>query len=405
MKIILISNKITPHQIPLCMQFYQRYGSDFVFVETMKIDGTLPIGWQAKQREYPFVLNTEYVVKYRTEVDHIIMDADVVIVGSAPDDFIIRRLKAGKLTFKYAERFYKTGLNVKNFARSAIGTWLHHGRFQRYPLYMLCASAYTPCDCAFFGNYKNKMYCWGYFPETRVYNIEELITKKQSKTCPILLWAGRLISWKHPEAVIVAASMLKKAGYQFHLQIIGTGEMESVLAAMIAKYGVEDCVSLLGQKTPEEVRSYMEDADIFLFTSDYNEGWGAVLNESMNSGCAVVASHAVGAAPFLVEHKQNGRIYRSGDVCDLYAQVRFLLDNPSQRCHLGMAAYRTITEVWSAEIAAERMEKLAESLLSGNSGAELFHSGPCSVAEVVPENRMYRAIRNENCMEKRTSNV
>lgn len=47
-----------------------------------------------------------------------------------------------------------------------------------------------------------------------------------------------------------------------------------------------------------EVRSYMEKADIYLFTSDFNEGWGAVLNESMNSGCAVVASHAIGSVPF-----------------------------------------------------------------------------------------------------------
>ena len=396
MKIVFISNYITPHQIPLCTQFYQRYGSNFAFVETMKIDGTLPIGWRAKQQEYPFVLDTEYVAKYRAEVDNRIMDADVVIIGSAPDEFIIPRLKAGKLTFKYAERFYKTGLNVKNFAHSAIGTWLHHGRLQKYSLFMLCASAYTPCDCAFFGNYKNRMYCWGYFPETRVYHIEELIAKKQSKTCPVLLWAGRLISWKHPEAAIVAAGMLKKAGYQFLLRIIGTGEMELVLTAMIAEYGVEDCVSLLGQKTPEDVRSYMEDADIFLFTSDYNEGWGAVLNESMNSGCAVVASHAIGAVPYLVKHNENGLVYRSGDVDGLYENLKYLLDNPGEQERLGYTAYETITGLWNAEVAAQRLVKLSEHLLAGEKSPDLYEDGPCSTAKVIPEKEMYRAIMGEN---------
>ena len=33
----------------------------------------------------------------------------------------------------------------------------------------------------------------------------------------------------------------------------------------------------------------MEQADIYLFTSDRNEGWGAVANEAMNSACAMVA--------------------------------------------------------------------------------------------------------------------
>lgn len=55
-----------------------------------------------------------------------------------------------------------------------------------------------------------------------------------------------------------------------------------------------------------KVREHMEDADIFLFTSDYNGGRGAVLNESMNSGCMVAASHAIGSVPFLLEDGKRG---------------------------------------------------------------------------------------------------
>lgn len=52
---------------------------------------------------------------------------------------------------------------------AALGAWLHHGRFQRYPLYMLCASVYTATDCYIFGNYKRRTYKWGYFPEVKCY--------------------------------------------------------------------------------------------------------------------------------------------------------------------------------------------------------------------------------------------
>ena len=94
----------------------------------------------------------------------IAVDAEIVILGSASDNYIIPRLKTKKLTFKYAERFYKTGLTLRNLPHAAAGAWLHHGRFQRYPLYMLCASAYTPADAAIFHNYIGRTYKWGYYP-------------------------------------------------------------------------------------------------------------------------------------------------------------------------------------------------------------------------------------------------
>ena len=103
-----------------------------------------------------------------------------------------------------------------------------------------------------------------------------------------ILWAGRLIGWKHPDASIELAASLKEKGYFFRMSVIGNGEMEAQLHEMIRRKGVEDCVEMLGAMSPDEVRAHMERADVFLFTSDFNEGWGAVLNESMNSGCAVV---------------------------------------------------------------------------------------------------------------------
>ena len=112
--------------------------------------------------------------------------------------------------------------------------------------------------------------------------------------------------------------------------------------------------------TPEQVRKYMEDAQIFLFTSDRNEGWGAVLNEAMNSACAVVASHAIGATPFLIEHQKNGLIYRDGDRKDLYKNVKRLLDCPQQRMELSKQAYKTIVDEWNAENAAEKVLKLSD---------------------------------------------
>lgn len=379
MKIIFISNRLTPHQIPICNAFHQKH--QFFFIETMK-EAIVEIGWLADGSKYP------YVIPYTEDDDEIqrihklILDADVVIIGSAPDTYIIPRLKREKLTFKYAERFYKHGLNIRTLPRAVIGTWLHHGRFQKYPLYMLCASAYTPYDCARFGNYKNRMYKWGYFPETKHYDIDGLI---QAKSKTSILWCGRMLDLKHPDDAISVAVQLKQAGYQFDLNLIGNGELYPILENMIAENGIGDCVHLLGAKPSDEVRGYMEKAGIYLFTSDRQEGWGAVLNESMNSGCAVVASHAIGSVPFLLKHGENGYVYHSGNVDELYQRVKYLLDNPAEQTRLGKNAYKTIITEWNAKNAAKQFVRVAQLLLDCGELGDLPKTGPCSRADVLED--------------------
>lgn len=193
-----------------------------------------------------------------------------------------------------------------------------------------------------------------------------------------LLWVGRMIDWKHPDDAVEIARRLRQEGYSFTLTMIGMGPMEQLLRERIEAYGLADCVRLPGSMTPEEVRSHMEKAGIFLFTSDQNEGWGAVLNESMNSGCAVVGCEAIGSAPYLIEDGENGLIYAPGDVDGLYGQVKYLLDHPAEQRRLGTAAYRTVTECWNAEIAAERFLQLADHILRGETKPDLYEDGPGS---------------------------
>ena len=127
----------------------------------------------------------------------------------------------------------------------------------------------------------------------------------------------------------------------------------------------------------------MEKAGVYLFTSDQKEGWGAVLNEAMNSACAVVASHATGSAPFLIQDKENGLLYQSGNTDDLYRKVKYLLDHPTETERMGKKAYETVTDLWNAEIAAERLLRLSACILNGEDCADLYESGPCSRAEII----------------------
>ena len=94
---------------------------------------------------------------------------------------------------------------------------------------------------------------------------------------------------------------------------------------------------------PDRVRQVMERAHIFLFTSNYLEGWGAVVNEAMNSGCALVASTEAGSVPFLIRNGINGLTYANGSYSEFEAQALYLVRHPLERSRMGQKAYETIT--------------------------------------------------------------
>jgi glycosyltransferase involved in cell wall biosynthesis len=135
----------------------------------------------------------------------------------------------------------------------------------------------------------------------------------------------------------------------------------------------------------------MERSDIYLMTSDNEEGWGAVVNEAMNAGCAVAASHAAGAVPYLIRHKENGLVFKSGDVRELTFFVKKLCTDRAYAAKLGRNAYRTINNTWNAKEAADRFLKTAEALSKG--GSFLYDDGPLSPAPELTVAKTYKKLR------------
>lgn len=376
MKIVFVSNFYNHHQSELAKNLFRLTDGEYCFIETEPIEEErTKMGWGEKVT--PSYVKQSYTSsENHSECQSLIDSADVVIYGSASESMIKNRLKSGKLTFKYSERMYKEGFKwyeqPLRYIKNNLRCWSKKNH------YLLCASAYSYADFQKTFNFTNRAYKWGYFPAVKTYDdIDGLIKKKENAS---ILWVARLIELKHPDASILVAERLKKAGYKFKLNLIGNGVMEKQIAEMIKAKGLEDCVFMLGAMKPEEVRKYMEQSEIFLFTSDFNEGWGAVLNESMNSACAVVASHAIGSVPFLINDGENGFIYKNGDEDDLFNKVKFLLDNPEKRKEMSFKAYKAMTEIWNAEVAAQRFLLLSNRLLEGKSVDNLFSDGVCSPA-------------------------
>jgi len=369
--VVFLSNFYNHHQKPLSDTLFELC-ENYHFVETSYMpEEQQSLGWGGI--EYPsYVIRPDNAFSQSTK--NLISSADVVIFGSAPYRMVWKRILQGKLTFRYSERPLKKGFELWKYPYRLL-KW-HIANPSGRSLYLLCASAYTASDYAKFGLYHNRSFKWGYFPKTCQYeDLEGLIGQKKPGS---LVWVARYIDWKHPELAIEVGRRLKREGYSFHISMIGNGPMLNQITATVIREGLENEIQVLGAMSPEEVRTHMEEAQIHIFTSDRNEGWGAVLNESMNSCCVPVANRTIGSAPYLIKNGKNGFLYDSVD--HLYEKVKYLLDHDEERNQMAKAAYQTITEEWNAENAAEQFIALASQLLEGKKKPVVREKGVCSRA-------------------------
>ena len=375
MKVLNLSCYFNHHQKPLADAMYALLGANYHFVETTGVpEFRKKLGYQE--------ISAPYVLKYNEqtheEIDRMIMDADAVIYGEAPVSLVKARYNARKLTLRDDECRYRN--------------WT---RFLKWPIYtykslfinkgnLLCASAYGPIDYLLSGMNPRKCFRWGYFTEVKKYESEDTLMKEKhfSKTGKVLIiWVGRYIGLKHPETAVYVAEKLNSEGYDFEMKMIGSGKLENKIKTLVEKKQLTDKVAVLGSMSPTDVRNHMEKADIFLFTSDRNEGWGAVLNESMNSGCALVADSNIGSVPYLIQDGVNGLIYKSTNKKDAYNKVKYLFDHTCKMRDIGINAYKTMIGVWNPQTAAENVLALFESLSHGEDTT--VKEGPCSHAPLL----------------------
>lgn len=382
MKVTFYSNFLTHHQVPFCLEMQKRLGDDFKFVSTVKIfQWRLDLGFKDLDKEYDFVVRAYENNEEYQKAKKLAIESDVVIIGSTTDDCILERLKQDKITFRYRARififvdgFFKTILDKEKMK-------LFYNRHIKYRknknLYLLCANAYGANDFNFFGLYKDKIYKWGYFLETNKYNIEKLLNKKTQNKKTEIIWVARFIKWKHPEKVIKLARNLKIQNYNFRIKMLGTGVLENKIREKIKKEGLEDVLEVVGQVPSDKVKTYMEESNIFIATSGSQEGWGAVINESMNAGCTVIANQRMGSVPFLIKHNENGLMYNSYK--ELEENVKRAIDDKELQKILGKNAYEYITEKWTSEVAAKNLLNLFDAITKGKEFD--VNDGPASKAK------------------------
>jgi len=127
----------------------------------------------------------------------------------------------------------------------------------------------------------------------------------------VLLFAGRLVPFKRPLDLVIAAARCKARGVKAEVMVAGSGELESNLEAAAASSGVR--LHLLGFRNQSEMPAAYAATDFLVLPSDGRESWGLVANEALACGRPIIVSSACGCAPDLVQDGNVGRTFPAGD--------------------------------------------------------------------------------------------
>jgi glycosyltransferase involved in cell wall biosynthesis len=181
-----------------------------------------------------------------------------------------------------------------------------------------------------------------------------------------VVYLGRLEAIKGLDYLIRAFALLKH--HDAVLVIAGDGSRRQELEALARLLGVQHSTRFVGYIRPEKALAYHAIADIFVLPSvtmpTGKETWGLVVNEAMNLGVPVVATHAVGAAAGgLVQSGVNGFVVPERDSKALAEAMGRILNDDGLRAEMSRNARRIIAG-WDNERLVEGFQDAIEYVLN-----------------------------------------
>lgn len=376
MTVLQVTNIISPHQMPLANCLTALVGPDnFRYVATEPpMEDRVTMGWNC-QDTHPWVLQPGIKQADRLEFEKWWNDADVVLCGERLIEKMTHRVRDRKLTFYMSERWCKPALGSARLLhpRFALMTMKFRLLATSSCFHYLPMGYYAESDMRRIAPRNLRMWRWGYFTELQASQPE--VTERSEPPLKIL-YAGRMLPWKQVDTLIRGFALLvKENGKPARLTLIGNGPTRIALQELTKELGIHDCVVFYNSVPMSEVWQWMEKSDVYVLPSNGYEGWGAVVNEAMSRGCALLVSDEVGSAKSIIIHDKNGLLFPSGDWQKLGQLLCKLYEDEPMRIRLAKAGQKVIWECWSPQIAAERFLAVSESLLKSKS-VPWYEEGP-----------------------------
>jgi glycosyltransferase involved in cell wall biosynthesis len=176
--------------------------------------------------------------------------------------------------------------------------------------------------------------------------VPDAISELRSAGVPLIVVVSRHVPRKGIPVLLRALAELLKQGCGFRACFVGGGYLLEHNRQLVKELGLSDVVRLMGF-VPESF-DYVRHADVFVLPS-LEEGSGSMsMIEAMQAGAPIVATRIDGI-PEDVTDGENGLLVEAGNVPQLAAAVRRLLDDAELRRRLGEKGHETFQRRFSAD--------------------------------------------------------
>lgn len=173
----------------------------------------------------------------------------------------------------------------------------------------------------------------------------------------VLLYFGRIAPVKGIETLIQAAAPLEET----NVVIVGEGPQRAELAAMVEERGI-DHVRFVGFRSGQELHEWVRRAIAVVLPAEWYENCPMSVLESMGLGRPVIGAR-IGGIPELIEDREDGWLFPSGDVEALRNRMRAVARDPRQAHRMGRAARRKVERAFSPDVHYERLMDIYEAVL------------------------------------------
>ena len=189
-------------------------------------------------------------------------------------------------------------------------------------------------------------------------------------TAPNLLQVGRLSEQKGQLLLIDAARQLVDRGIEFHLTLVGGGELRDELERQIKQHRLHNCVTLAGWKTGTEIRQMMLDSRALVMPS-FAEGLPVVLMESLALKRPVISTYVAGI-PELVGEGVCGWLVPAGDSVALADAMATVLAASTEKLNqFGIAGRQRVLEHHNASTEASHLASLFRNAIANTDRAPI----------------------------------
>jgi colanic acid/amylovoran biosynthesis glycosyltransferase len=180
-----------------------------------------------------------------------------------------------------------------------------------------------------------------------------------------IIAVGSLIWLKGYEYALLAVRLLRDRGVPVQFHIIGNGADRSRLLYTIVDLELQGQVHLLGRLSPAEVRSQLQQADVFLLAS-LSEGFCNAVLEAMACGLPVVTTDCGGVREAVTDGVE-GFVVPGSDPEAMAAALSQLAFDREKRQKMGERGRDRIIEHFTLERQVQDFIKMYQISLSNNS--------------------------------------